>query len=227
MNFKSILIVGLSMTTLGLALPAHAGSESVYSYGYGEWFYGDLRVDSLTDSRGDRSASTNTSPTNVQNAEATNISNATNESLETKYSYGTNRQLRSCPSSRVNPKQGAPSIEQAKIYFYCDQEGETTGITSGMLRLVDDLEIQISPKSRPFSLAHDFEYRRSPRADIKMDTEQPVYDIKASFTGTVCHYPGTTCSSDRFPSSNGICFRDTVSNWHCRAIGSSKPVANP
>jgi hypothetical protein len=77
MNFKSILIVGLSMATLVQALPAHAGYGSIY-------YYEGLKVvDLFTDHPGYRT-STNTSPTNVQNAEANKNSNATDESLETK-----------------------------------------------------------------------------------------------------------------------------------------------
>jgi hypothetical protein len=225
MNLKSILIVGLSMTTLGLALPAHAG------YSYVGWFFGDLRVDSLTDRPGDR-ASTNTSPTNVQNAEATNISNSTNESIQTKVEgiYGTERKPQPCPSSRVAPQRGALSIEQAKVYFHCDNEKEfaPTRFGQGMLWLVSDLDIKIAPRPRAIT-SNDLEYASTNRGNLSIDTQQPVYDIKASFIITVCHSLGRfnlgeRCSAEYHQNNSGICFRDTFSDWHCRSLGSAKPT---
>lgn len=141
--------------------------------------------------------------------------------------YGTTRRPRTC-SSLVKPKKGKLTVEQAKMYFACDSELENINSVAGYsstLHLIDDLTLQISPRSRPSNstdLKFNF-YHGSKSAG--MDTDRPVYDIRGSFTGYTCFEIGRTfsagknCDFDRL-SSTGICFLDTFGEWHCRMIGS-------
>ncbi|MDZ8053252.1 MAG: hypothetical protein RMX68_025495 [Aulosira sp. ZfuVER01] len=148
-------------------------------------------------------------------------------------SYGTTRKPHTCPST-VEPKKGAPSVEQAKMYFLCDQEWERPRIGSigSALWLISDLTLQVAPHSRPangtdltFNTRHGGEH-------LGMDTDQPVYDIRASFTSYICneirgsYREGKNCTVSQFPSSTGICFRNTFGDWHCRAKGSSKKIGD-
>jgi hypothetical protein len=155
-----------------------------------------------------------------------------NASSAQTYSYRTDRRPQTCPS-RVTPRKGTISIEQAKMYFLCDQEGETgtpgTG-NGGSLWLIDNLSIQVAPRSRPVN-QNDLEYAKSRRSgNLGIDTQQPVYDIKASYISSICHEVniykvGKNCNVARFKNSNGICFRTTFGDWHCRAIGSSTTIS--
>lgn len=148
--------------------------------------------------------------------------------------YGTARRPHTCPS-RVEPKTGAPSVEQAKMYFLCDEEwkfgtaGE--GYLTSYLWLVNDLSLQVAPRSRPFNISDlQFIKRYHEGVILSIDTEQPIYDIRGNFTNYICYdikriYPiGKNCTVSHFPNSNGICFRNTFGDWHCRMIGSPEKI---
>lgn len=141
--------------------------------------------------------------------------------------YGTARTPQTCPSM-VEPKTGPPSVEQAKMYFLCDQEWESS--VGKSLWLISDLTLEVAPNSRPAN-GTDLEYNtRHGGEHLSMNTKQPVYDIRGSFTRYICHQikrlnpVGKNCTVSQYPNSTGICFRNTFGDWHCRMIGSSKQI---
>jgi hypothetical protein len=148
--------------------------------------------------------------------------------------YGTARMPKTCPS-RAEPKRGAPSVTQAKMYFTCENEwqfGEvgTGGFTSNII-LVENLTMQVSPRSRPAN-GTDLKYNSSYSGSLGIDTSQPVYDIRGSFDRYICYdttrksrvYPvGANCNVSRYTSA-GICFRNTFGDWHCMMQGTSKEI---
>lgn len=148
--------------------------------------------------------------------------------------YGTKRKPHICPS-RVEPKKGAPSIKQAKMYFLCDQESEFgtpgQGDINSFIRLISDLTLQVAPKSRPSNYT-DLAYNsKSGSESLSINTEKPVYDIRGSFTSYTCfdirgtiYLPGKNCTARRYQNSTGICFQNTFGDWHCRMIGSFKKI---
>ena len=102
--------------------------------------------------------------------------------------YGTARMPKNCPS-RSEPKKGAPSVAQAKMYFTCDSETEDGEVGRGSLisyiRLTENLTMQVSPKSRPAN-GTDLTCIESYKDFLPMDTTQPVYDIRGSYDRYVC-----------------------------------------
>lgn len=148
--------------------------------------------------------------------------------------YGTARRPQTCPSS-VEPKKGAPSVEQAKKYFLCDQETQfgTPGQSGvNFIILISDLTLQVAPSSRPFNET-DFEYNSNYRGHLSMSTKKPVYDIRGSFTSYTCfeirgrsRLPGKNCKVEQYPNSTGICFQNTFGDWHCRMKGSAKKIGD-
>jgi hypothetical protein len=150
--------------------------------------------------------------------------------------YGTARMPKNC-QSRSEPKKGAPSVAQAKMYFTCDSEtkdGETgTGYLTSYIRLTENLTMQVAPKSRPAN-STDLKYIESYKGSLAMDTTQPVYDIRGSYDGYVCYdttrnsrlYPvGGNCKVSRY-TSTGICFRNTFDEWHCKMKGTTKEIGD-
>jgi hypothetical protein len=150
--------------------------------------------------------------------------------------YGTARTPKTCPS-RAEPKKGAPSVTQAKMYFTCDserEEGEVgTGATPSFIRLTENLTMQVASRSRPAN-GTDLKYNDSYSGSLGMDTTKPVYDIRGSYDGYVCSdttrnrrlYPvGANCKVSRYTSA-GICFRNNFSDWHCMMQGTSKKIGD-
>jgi len=144
--------------------------------------------------------------------------------------YGIVREPQTCPSM-VEPKKGSPSVEQAKKYFLCDQEGRfgTPGQNSSYVSLISNLTLQIAPNPRPAN-ATDLKFNtRHGGEPLSMNTDQPVYDIRGSFTVYTCfeirnYHPGQNCTVEQFSNSSGICFRNTFGDWHCRMKGLSKEI---
>lgn len=145
--------------------------------------------------------------------------------------YGTTLKPRTCPS-RTEPKTGALSLEQAKMYFICDNEWQngTPGQVSptSYITLIDNLNLKIAPRSRPFN-QNDFTYAHYQGGKVlAIDTEKPVYDIRGSYDSYTCFEinrsfsAGKNCVITSFYDSSGICFRDTFDEWHCRMRGRSK-----
>jgi hypothetical protein len=150
------------------------------------------------------------------------------------FPYGTARTPKNCPS-RLEPKRGAPSVDQAKLYFTCDSEVEEGKVGRGnfysYIRLIENLTMQVSPKSRPAN-STDLKYIESNRGSSPMDTTQPVYDIRGSYDGYVCYdttrtryQVGENCKVDRY-TSTGICFRSTFGDWYCRMKGTYKEIGD-
>ncbi|MBH8577755.1 hypothetical protein I8752_33285 [Nostocaceae cyanobacterium CENA369] len=84
--------------------------------------------------------------------------------------YGTGRRPHTCPSM-VEPKTGAPSVEQAKMYFLCDQEWESS--SSSALWLIGTLILEVAPNSRPANIT-DLKFNtRHGGEHLSMNTEQP------------------------------------------------------
>jgi hypothetical protein len=153
--------------------------------------------------------------------------------------YGTARMPKTCPS-RAEPKRGAPSVAQAKMYFTCESETEFgevgTGATNSFIRLTDNLTMQVSPRSRPAN-GTDLKFNSSYSGSLGLDTSQPVYDIRGSYDAYVCYdttrnkpsYPihpvGANCNVSRYTSA-GICFRNTFGDWHCMMQGTSKKIGD-
>ena len=87
MNFKSILVLGLSVATLGLTLPAHADTANVVDSQQGVVVTGDgndTRQNNTTNIQNRRSGkrstdSTGTSVTNGQNADVFGNDNKTRQ----------------------------------------------------------------------------------------------------------------------------------------------------
>ena len=91
MNFKSILVLGLSVATLGLTLPAHADTANVVDSQQGVVVTGDgndTRQNNTTNIQNRRSGkrstdSTGTSVTNGQNADVAGNDNKTRQNNNT------------------------------------------------------------------------------------------------------------------------------------------------
>jgi hypothetical protein len=139
--------------------------------------------------------------------------------------YGTTRRPATCPS-RTEPKTGAPSVEQAKMYFKCDYEWlrGVDGKQDSSVWLINDLNIKVAPVSRR-TTPNDFYFNnRNGGTQLGMDPDKPVYDIRGSYTSYICTIAswrkvGKNCDVNYFSNSTGICFLDTFGEWHCRMIG--------
>jgi hypothetical protein len=152
--------------------------------------------------------------------------------------YGTARTPKTCPS-RSEPKRGAPSVAQAKMYFTCESERQDGEVGKGStfvsnIILTDNLTMQVASSSRPAN-GTDLQYNSTYRGSLGMDTTKPVYDIRGSYDRYVCYdttrsirdrsiYPvGANCNASRYTSA-GVCFRNTFGDWHCMMKGNSKEI---
>jgi hypothetical protein len=92
MNFKSILVVGLSVATLGLSLPAHAGDTGTVIdnqqgssiYGNGNYTNQSIKNKVTNKQKGHGGGDTGTSLTNGQGSEVVGNGNHTNQSIKNK-----------------------------------------------------------------------------------------------------------------------------------------------
>jgi hypothetical protein len=119
-------------------------------------------------------------------------------------------------ASRKAPVKGAPTIDQAKAYFYCDTE-----LANGYLYLVADVKIEVAPGSRPFNILTD--------TTGIIDPKQPIYNIRGSYSFYQCVnpakcYSGTisarkNCNSSDVSNATGMCYRDSFADWHCVMAG--------
>lgn len=127
--------------------------------------------------------------------------------------YGTNRQLRTCPS-RSAPTRGKIGTAQAKLYAACAIEDNPVRM-SGTRNFVDILSLQVG-KARRVNISDIQKF-----SSYKIDTEQPIYDLQGSVVGYTCfnigigHAAGANCTISRVPKSPGICFRNTAGDWYC------------
>ena len=90
--------------------------------------------------------------------------------------YGT-REPKAC-ATRTAPAKGALSADQARQYFICDAEHESTS----HLFLVTNVKVQVAPASHPAS-------RSILGGDL--DPSQPIWDIRGSFTQYQCSQAAT------------------------------------
>ena len=125
--------------------------------------------------------------------------------------YGT-RQPKNC-ASRTDPAEGPPSPARARQYFICDAEVE--GVTG--LALVTNVRVEVAP-GRTFNYSTD-------SGHTGIDPKQVVYDIRGSYTHYQCHQPAArenafarthNCSAFDEPAAEGLCFKNTFGDWHCR-----------
>jgi hypothetical protein len=148
--------------------------------------------------------------------------------------YGTARTPKTCPS-RSEPKRGAPSVAQAKMYFTCEserQDGEVgRGTFTSNIILTENLTMQVASRSRPAN-GTDLQYNSTYRGSLGMDTTKPVYDIRGSYDRYVCYdttrsgrayLVGENCNASRYTSA-GVCFRNTFGDWHCMMKGNSEKI---
>jgi len=143
--------------------------------------------------------------------------------------YGT-RDPKTC-SNRTVPAKGAPSAEQARQYFICDQEHEVTSSIS----LVTNVKAQVAPVSHaPNQIVKEIH-----AADI--DPSQPVWDIRGSFTQYQCTQltaiPGWptnvndfarthNCNATDQTTATGYCYKNTFGDWHCGMLDVAHVIAN-
>jgi hypothetical protein len=151
-----------------------------------------------------------------------NVTRQIPSTLTAQLTYGKVREIRTCPS-RKNPNKGAISLEQAKIYYICGIESlrGDLGKAHSFYEFLDNLQMEIAPKSRPTNKA---DLRIGYKEDI--DLQQPVYPIQVSYTDYACftYAPGSSkegknCLTHDYKGV-GICFRNTFSDWYCKAQGS-------
>ena len=141
--------------------------------------------------------------------------------------FGTSRKPQSCPS-RAEPKTGAISVEQAKMYFTCHVEkGDTFDGNISDLSLVTNLKLQVAPKSRR---ANDADVFRAAGQSISLDRNKPLYDIRGSYTSYFCGrtqpyvQDGTNCLASNMSAGKGICFKDTFGDWFCLMTSSGSQM---
>jgi hypothetical protein len=118
--------------------------------------------------------------------------------------------------SRKAPVTGAPTVDQAKAYFYCDTE-----LANGYLHLGADVKIQVALGARPFNILTD--------STGIIDSERPIYNVRGSYTAYQCMNPasatpdqfpaGKNCNSSDVTNATGLCYRDSFADWRCVMAG--------
>jgi hypothetical protein len=119
-------------------------------------------------------------------------------------------------ASRKAPVKGAPTIDQAKAYFYCDTE-----VSNGYLYLVANVKIEVAPSARAFNILTD--------TTGVIDPKYPIYNVRGSYTAYQCvnpavatpgqFPPGKNCNSSDVANGTGMCYRDSFADWHCVMAG--------
>jgi hypothetical protein len=130
--------------------------------------------------------------------------------------YGT-RDPKTC-SNRTAPAHGAPSADQTKQYFICDQERADPRVIS----LVTNVKVQVA--SAP--LLRD--QLRAVTHPADLDFNQPVWNIRGSFTQYQCaqftsmlsqhanaYGRAHNCNATDMPTATGFCYKNTFGEWHC------------
>lgn len=123
------------------------------------------------------------------------------------------RDPRPCTPQKNTGK--APSAEQLKQAFVCDEEKVTKSIASGeQLNLLTDLAIEIG-SGRPFNMRTD--------SWPDVDPSKTVYPIRGGYTwwrcgvvGTIGNPPGKNCTKMEEPHATGICYTSSFGEWHCK-----------
>jgi|HubBroStandDraft_1064217.scaffolds.fasta_scaffold00684_18 hypothetical protein len=132
------------------------------------------------------------------------------------------RAPRTCASMKA-PVQGPPSGTQAAQYFICAQERTALSPTLTLF-LLEDVNVEVGT-GRPYS----------PVADglaVDIDTRQPVYPIRGSYTSIICRAQssgaagtrftgniGHNCSTFDVPRAEGKCHKTAFGDWNCGMTG--------
>jgi len=121
-------------------------------------------------------------------------------------------------ASRTAPAKGAISAAQAKLYFVCDNEGETPSSVGGStLHLMTGVSVQVGA-GRPFMMGSD---DTGDNVTAGIDPHFTVYPIRGSFMNWSCKPisefapAGKNCSRIAMPHATGICFMSSFREWHC------------
>jgi hypothetical protein len=149
-----------------------------------------------------------------------NVTRQAPATLITQIVYPTTRAIRTCPS-RVNPKRGGISLEQAKTYFICRYETftGTLGKVGSSYNFVNDLKMQMAAARPPTGADLALGYEE------EIDLKQPVYPIKFNYSDAGCpaynpSYPNPAidgkCLVRDEVKGVGICFRSNFGEWHCK-----------
>jgi hypothetical protein len=136
-----------------------------------------------------------------------------------------------CPSRKA-PAKGAPTVDQAKAYFHCDNERVDPAVYAShgsQLWLVSELKLEVAPNSRPFNLTTD--------STSDIDPKQPVYNIRGSYAQYQCMTPdaggggtypiGKNCVRRDLSKVEGMCYKNTFADWHCVYQRSDPPALTP
>jgi hypothetical protein len=124
------------------------------------------------------------------------------------------REPKTC-ATRSAPARGAPSAEQARQYFICDAEH----VLAVNLSLVANVKVQVAPVVHPVAQVMIL---KASVSDI--DPNQPVWDIRGSFTQYQCGRPASwdnafarthNCTVTEMSTAAGFCYKNTFGDWHC------------
>ena len=127
--------------------------------------------------------------------------------------YGT-REPTTC-ATRTVPTHGAPSAEQARQYFICDAERRL----AINLSLVTNVKVQVAAVAHPVAQVMILK-----TAVPDIDPNQPVWDIRGSFTQYQCSRTASwenafarthNCTVTDMPTVSGFCYKNTFGDWHC------------
>lgn len=115
--------------------------------------------------------------------------------------------------SKKEPTKGAISAEQAKQYFICGVEGESSSSFS-WLTLVENVKVEVG-KARPYQQLSD--------SHPDTDTTAPLYPIRGRFTQYQCDQlssydrnTGKNCAVFNNPNATGVCYKTTFGDWNCK-----------
>ncbi len=124
---------------------------------------------------------------------------------------------RTCASLK-SPTKGAPTIAQAEAYFICGAERSSNRVRDYRVRLVRNVQMEMSPKPIFVNAANASNVRDTiSDSYITVDVEKPMYAIRGSFANYSCNGGNNspTCLESIIVEAKGFCFVDTFSDWHC------------
>jgi hypothetical protein len=130
------------------------------------------------------------------------------------------RDPRTCASLK-EPQKGAPTGEQMRKVFICQEEGLTRG--GDILNLLTNVTMQVG-KARPFMMSTD--------AWPDSDPSQPVYPVQGGYIQWACgvigymsNQKGHNCTKVEQLHSSGICYKNSFGDWVCKFMdGNAKTV---
>ena len=134
------------------------------------------------------------------------------------------RDPRTCTSLK-DPQRGAPTGEQMKKVFICQEESVTRSVGgSETLHLLTNVTMQVG-RARPFQMSTD--------AWPDSDPSQPVYPVQGGYTSWSCgvigymaNQKGHNCNKVDQPHSSGICYKNSFGNWVCKFMDGNARTSN-